>query len=103
MQYHRNPTPRETHEILKRPKTDAGGGANRHGDIFIAENGHLTQGFDSAIYNSAKVQRPCGFLTLYRAEDTGNLDRYAGLGNIFDTVSKDTEDTAHSCILFVPI
>ena len=93
--------PRETHEVMKRHNINA----NRQGDIFIAENGRLTQGFDSAIYNSAKVQRPCGFLTLYRARDTRNLDLYEfRLGNGYgeDRKPQVLETLLHYCPVEAP-
>ena len=78
---HLNDPLRETHEVMKRHADN--GGADRHGDILLAQNGRLTQGFDSAIYNSAQVQRPSGFLALYRMASQNNdrtaaqkLDRY---------------------------
>ena len=85
---------------MKRRKKDAGGG-----DIFLAENGRLTRGFDSAIYNSAKIQRPCGFLTLYRAGDTRNLDRYEFLpGNGYgdDHKPQVLETLLHFCPVEAP-
>ena len=72
---------RETHEAMKRHADN--GGDNRREDILLAQNGRLTQGFDSAIYNSAQVQRPSGFLTHYLMASQNNdrkaaqdLDRY---------------------------
>ena len=81
------------------------GGADRHGDILLAQNGRLTQGFDSAIYNSAQVQRPSGFLTLYRMGDARNLDRYEFLpGNGYGEEHKPQvlETLLHYCPVEAP-
>ena len=43
------------------------------------------------------------YLRNFKVDVTCSLvyDRQVGLGSILDTVSKNTEDTAHSCILSV--
>ena len=81
------------------------GGDNRHGDIIVTQSGRLTQGFDSAIYNSAQVQRPSGFLTLYRMGDARKLDQYEFLpGNGYGEEHKPQvlETLLHYCPVEAP-